>query len=166
MRASTAKITYENGCRKESAYFSLLPGFAFNSPASRRCAVCAARRNRLSVSNSESSILLEYYFIIFLFGDYLIWRKLFSRDFYPDAGIPTFVQKDRPKIGSRKRPLVQACYCSTSSHTEWNLVIIPRVPRIATFNSRSQFRAMLNFVAHKTPMNSFFASPPWWGVWC
>ena len=43
-----------------------------------------------------------------------------------------------------------------SSHTQWNLVILPTVPRIATFNSRSQFRAMLDCLARKKKPKTWF----------
>ena len=51
------------------------------------------------------------------------------------------------------RPLVQACHCSPSSHTQWNIVKPPRVPRDAVFNSRSQSRAMLDCVERKNAIS-------------
>ena len=46
---------------------SLSPGFAFGSPASRRCAAGAARRTRFSISNFREYCTLLYYFLqIFL----------------------------------------------------------------------------------------------------
>ena len=42
---------------------SLSPGFAFGSPASRRCAAGAARRTRFSISNFREYCTLLYYFL-------------------------------------------------------------------------------------------------------
>ena len=116
---------------------------------------------RFSIRNFVSTVLSEYYlFYLILFEDYLIWRKPFSRDFYPDGsaqpGIPTSVQKGRSNLGSRRRPLVQACHCATSSHTEFDLFIFPRAPGGTTINSRPHSRAMLDCVSRKNAKNPFF----------
>ena len=43
------------------------PGFAFGSPASRRCAAGPARRTRFSISNFREYCTLLYYFLRILF---------------------------------------------------------------------------------------------------
>ena len=97
-----------------------------------------------------------FYFFDTAFLIFIMWRKsLFSMNLLFRRLGPAFQHPCKRPNPTSARPLVQACHCSPSSHTQWNIVKPPRVPRDAVFNSRSQSRAMLDSVERKNAIPSF-----------